>query len=917
MGIKINQYGVFLILVWLGLNASLVYGENRKIPVYGGSKTAPDHNVIPNNSLKIFPRKTVGTNNSGQLLNIGVHIGVQNSDREDGCFWTKRNINQKECNPFLSPVVVTKDGQYIANFVEAIDCAHVSILQSVSKACQCAEKRVDVLDTDSERDANLKEVSAIEHDTFRRVELEKNLEKIIVREYLFTENLPTCDVSKRFKILMNSSRKQSTNHLTEEKRKFCSPAYNPSEEINLFKNLQNGGIPLLDFEETIKAGLDLVSIAMKNISPKDVIRMNKLLAENRIAYNAEIKEILSQVRKVIGEYLESEDSRYAAKFIRNNCSDATIKNDGNGDLCSVLKKLNSYSLPQKKSLKIALETFTEDNDAVEASIKSFIDKNKVNVRGETKVQNLEKMKHQNFLRAKMSLISKHNFSCDNVLGDREKEYPIEVDTIKKYCLDNPREGYVSVIENLKNEALKFESKKTLSPKQKTLKQYAIYQYCSAIRRKLAQIKEQKNKGEIEGSEFWVEGFMKSNDIPQACLETNKTVQDNRLSASMVAGNGPPLVTEQERFISPERPNLFTRNPSTTVAHKQSVSRYGSSNNDFDLNSSKPSVKPNDTYTLGDKNTTPGNYVKNYPNSLKDGSLESSSNIGAGNFTNLSPRATAKSSIDRKEDDNVTANSAVDAYKRLDSAKQMDVIKNSNNQEMLQELLREALRSKNKDTKEVEEQNKLVSALKDRIAQLEKDYRNTSDSRKIAQGNTVNTPLAIGGSTPSGSRTILPNNYRLPDRPYVPVDNRSDDEIRFNRTVSSGAGSPPASAGKSSFGESGINSKIINNKNGNFIQIPKKELEFYKSLKDLDVAKAGEEGDFIKIELVDCPPDVSRTQDDKCVLLKNDVYVPLSIYMKGIAEKNEKYLAQIKTENKENAKNPEEPRARHDILKKEL
>ena len=104
---------------------------------------------------------------------------------------------------------------------------------------------------------------------------------------------------------------------------------------------------------------------------------------------------------------------------------------------------------------------------------------------------------------------------------------------------------------------------------------------------------------------------------------------------------------------------------------------------------------------------------------------------------------------------------------------------------------------------------------------------------------------------------------------------------------------------------------------NTLQIPKKELEFYKSLKDLDVAKAGEEGDFIKIELVDCPPDVSRTQDDKCVLLKNDVYVPLSIYMKGIAEKNEKYLAQIKTENKENAKNPEEPRARHDILKKEL
>ena len=614
--------------------------------------------------------------------------------------------------------------------------------------------------------------------------------------------------------------------------------------------------------------------------------------------------------------MESEDNQHAEKFVAVNCSKDTIKKNGYSDLCSVLKKMNSYSSLQKKSLKTALEIFTDDNNAIETSIRTFMENS--SVKGESTALKLEKMKNDSVLRAKMSLISKHNISCDNVLGDGDKGYPAEVDTIKKYCFDNPKESFVSVIENLKNIVLKYES-----TTKSDLKQYATYQYCSAIRAKLTNLQEQKFKGKIKGDEFWVKAFMKTNDISQACLETDKVIQNSKLSASMLDGRAPLPVTEKERYISFEKPNIFSKNNSSITISKKSVSQFGTSSFE-NSNLGQSSKQKSDTYTLSDdKNLPPRNYDRNPHNSLIGGAIEGgSSNIGASNLTNLSPRADVKNSADRREDDNEATNKAVEAYGRLDPAKQMDVIKNSNNSELLEELLREVMKSKNKET---DEQKRIVSELEKKIAKLQEENRNASVARTSSKGNIDYSPLA-GNITQPGSKTNSSNtrpqvSQWLPERPYVPANNRAD-EISLKGSVSSGAGSFASNAGRSPMGESGIDSQIINNKNGNFIQIPKKELEFYKSLNDLDVAKAGEEGDFIKIELVDCPPDVSRTQDDKCVLLKNNVFVPLSIYMKGIAEKNEKYLAKIKTEDKNTDeatdKKPEEAkRIRHDSLKGKL
>ncbi|OFZ27174.1 MAG: hypothetical protein A2381_10995 [Bdellovibrionales bacterium RIFOXYB1_FULL_37_110] len=867
----LNQYYILLILVVLGLNISEVYGKRSK-PLSGDKQ--------------IEKKTTNSTENE-----------LQHSDRKDGCFWTERIINgQKDCDSLTPPVAL--EGQSIFDYFEKNDCKNVSI-SDLEKACKCVEKRVDFVDSGRVREAQLLKVGVIEQDANRRMDLEKNLEKITLREYLFPSGIPTCDISGRFKKIIASSNKQVQKYETEEKRKFCSLGYDPNRENDLFKNLQNGGVPLLDFEESMNAGLDLVIVtvgqmkkedakALNNQKPKDDFLQTASFSE----YDKGIKEQLLKVRNVMAKYFESEDNQAAEVFVDNNCgSEKVMKENGYANLCSVLKKLNTYSQPQKKSLKIALEIFTENNEAIENSIKEFVE-NRATL-SQAPVELFNKTKNKQLSELKKSLNDFHRNSCNNVLGDDDKARP-GIDTIKSYCFDDAKARKVSVIDNLKKLIHEYEIKGDQNMEQKNLREYATYQYCSDIRSTLVRIRKQKLMGKLVEGKLWIDNFLNTNHIPQACLETDKVIQHNKLSALKANGNAPVSVTAMEIFISPEKPNLFSTHPTVSLV-KKGVAKYAPSDYIQSYGGNENGGNENEESRIPGVVVLPKDPVKKN----SGGQLSDPHDRGTEGIVVLPDRLVSSSESKRMREidvgnkkEELVLNPAIAGFKDMVTERKLEVIKDSNNPELLNELKK--ILQKNDNKSDNNQNLLLLDALKRRIAQLENE--------RLESVNSVKNPLSSGKNSMIAG-IVYPGSpgYRQPqmykgdllsvDREQYKTRTNNPDSSRISLSEVPLSSAPSKNA-------PGTNTKAPFQITNGKLVIP--ESEFLNSVDDLKVANAVENDGVIVIELVDCyPPDVIKTdkadvikidkvektqENEKCVLMEDGKLIPPEKYMASLEKK---------------------------------
>ncbi len=800
------------------------------------------------------------------LNNLEIY-GKERAKQEE-CFWTEDIVVSKDCRTVAPLVNLDNNDQEIADKLSDEKCANLSI-SDLEEACKCVEKNIDI-SNEGAISIELSRIGLIERDVSRRIELKENLEKIITREYLFSANakMASCDISKRFKAIMKSIapvRKaySKQKYQNKEKDEFCSPGYNPVQEINLFKNLQSGGIPSLDFDESIGAGLDLVINVIREASEDNWNNWNK---------EEIIPNLLSQVRTAVGEYLESNDEQFAKKIIINECSKKALEAAGGdktkqgSDLCRVLKKLSSFSQPQKKSLKIALGIFTENNEAIEEAVGEFTKK--------IMDGDLNKIKQEQFINIRNSLDKYHGISCDNILGDKSQRS--DIDTIKKYCSESsdPIAQMANltkkdlVVENWKNLVTEYEAKQNqLGNVRKTL-EYAVYQYCGSIRSTLKRLRNTQNHEANKDAKKkdrapWINEFMKSNNIPEACLTTKNDIKQNKASASAPQ----TLITDKEIFLrSTEKPNLFSDKPAVrkaaagkTTVPPQSVkgdnNNGGASNiasdtppsiigenlaRDVDFPPPVENNSPQSGYSSVDDMTVP-----NLPLPSMIARKE-----GKENFDDI------VNSVFNKTDDLDFLKNLFDKYMEKKQADQV------NDKTPVNKTPDETSDEANKKDKEV------IEALKKRIAALENGNKKPSlpTSKFKSQKNPVS--ISTEWSQNRGGRNLA-------KQPSVsPRDTK--------RSKEGGPGLAPAPFLTGGFN----NSKSSSVQNQDTLRIPSKNPRSLKKILDKFGAKIVSTSDeSIEVQLEDCnPPELTiiavekESEDEKCIFVKELGHVSQSQYL---------------------------------------
>ena len=861
---------ILFFLIFIGLNSPLVQGAPRK-------KHPP---------TLIAQIGSVNVNDQKETSKPFFKIGYEHSNKQDDCFWTKHDIYKKDCFKGLPDwsadiVATTKK-------LEDDECKKedANFFKNPELACKCIENRVENHDSNNDLERNLIKIKNVEQDTLRRSELDENINKIFIREYIFNiENFRSCNANNRFKKLITFNRPLTESNSTlPEKSKFCSSSRDLVQDMKLFKKVDNNEIPRLKFEDTIKAGLDLVRLGL----PKgDEILKNYLTLKKSDPnkYMEIVKKLEIDVRAIIGEYFKAEDELNSVdRLKKNKCNTESSKLvESYTHLCNFLNKYTTVEINNetKGYLKIALEVITENPEAIRESIDALIQASAGKI-GDSRETSIRQTIDQKVNDLKKSFIDGHQNFCDNTLGDKDAQN--DIDSIKKYCFDDAIKEEPT-LENSKKFIESLEQLPSQNSQQKKLKDHAIYKYCSYIRIKFAEVKEIMGRKESHssGSHLWIKKFIKENHISQACLNSENAAQQNRLSTSILEGNGPKPMMEMQKYLSEKRPNLFSKTPTNYKNQKSFSNDVIKSNSTTDVDgNSVLTPKSDNTHTVAENN-------QNLPGARRIySSLDEKNNnmIVPAPFSNRLKDAAGKGVTGVSEEDTGPKNSAVEAYRKLDPSKQMNVIKDSNNPEMLEELLREVLRAKSKET---EDQRELVKALKEQIKELREGDKRNSGSHNVSPSIVAHSPLKEG-FTPLNSRTKSPINRQPPvyQLPLGQPNTFANKQPEIALKASSSAGSTQPDTG--TLGESSNNSQKTNNRD--VLRILKKDLKS-PNLADLglDPAKVTEKGDNIEIELVECPDDIRiEGKDEKCVKMKeHDKYVLQSHYKEMIETQNEKNL----------------------------
>ena len=833
--------------------------------------------------------------------------------KEDGCSWTKVSKPHKECNSFN--VIGNFDVTEINNMLNSAVCEKVSI-KNPGLACQCVENYVESAPA-WEQDKQLGKIMMDEQDTSRRIELEKNLEKIIIREYWFKNtdgqdaDISSCDTENRLKKLMSDDQTQNLSNFSKEKKKFCSKEYDPISAMNLSNKLHNSKISGLEVDKVIRAGFDLVVFSLKRKLEKESQESKE--SKNKTTITPEehdnhlAKVLLRSTRGIIGRYLDSKSENDSSEFKKNYCPNNGAEQTDFSDLCNILEELKSYSHEQRKGLKIALETFTENNEAIEDSIKALINATKNNQEDKLSAQ-FKKIKIEKVKKIKQSLGKNHLASCDNVLGDKGDQP--EIDSIKKYCFNISSKPKTTTIDNMRKIILDLENSGDLDVEKIIMKKYASYKYCGYVRSKLEEarkiykdakdVKNAKKSNIPEEEDLWIKEFMNSNTIPQACLDTDMAIYQSNFSKKIMDGSVQKPMTEMQKYISQERPNVFSRTPGIykqeKIIAKNKVDHIPSSQ-DKDKGEVPPS-EPSAAKPLPESSSS-SESVSQY--SPLDNQQFDDRRVGDdGYYTGNKSSSVASQNVQRSRVEIADMEKFFSNNKSNEDI--INNIKNSNNLEYFNKL-RDKLE---KIEKLSEDQKKLIEVLNKRLEELEKEKEQKKKEDEEKKKRVVVKPPEASIETLKRpkypSRAIIPSVSNAIRIPLLPPKRPMNEYVPGNRFgLTTAPGSSGSQSDKPAIKVRPKNTIVENEDGKKVLTLEKTELpsdkEDLSSVLSIDQKYLAIKEDFLEITLVKCDSKIEKLEENRgfCVLRegedKIDEIISPSAYLKNIQEKIKEFKRQ--------------------------